>query len=273
MFFGFSLISCALQTDRAARHLEEAVDIFKSRLGNCAKVASQLTDLGGYFKAAGNNEKSLDAYTNALLILTNMKDQKRELVRALLGLADLLHKKGQYKVALGHYNDCLHIQKSLYTETHEDVATTLYLMGVAKMNQGQYGKSLGYLNEAVDVMSALIGEVCPFNGDAYNLMGFVETKNGNHEDAMERFSDALRVRRALGNRLQEAETLKNMGNLWREKNEYNLAIDLYEECLGIITEEDGRDSESIIDVLIAMGNVASDMNLHDDAISHYKNGE
>lgn len=247
--------------------------ILKTRLGDSAKVACHLTDLGSYFKDAGDNEKSLDAYTNALLILTGMKKQRQELVRALLGLADLLHKKGEYKVALGHYNDCLHIQKSLYTETHEDVATTLFLMGVVKMNQGQCGKSLGYLNEAVDVMTAINGEICSFNGDAHNLMGIVETKNGNYENAMERFSDALRVRRALGNRLQEAETLKNMGNLGREKNEYHLALELYEECLGIITEENGRDSESVVEVLVAMGNVASDMNMHDDAISHYKNGK
>jgi tetratricopeptide (TPR) repeat protein len=122
-------------------------------------------------------------------------------------------------------------------------------------------------------MTKLDDEIHPFNGDAYNLMGFIEMKNGNENGALIRLSDALRVRRALGNRLKEAETLKNIGNLHRERNNLDLALEQYEECLAIITEEQGRDSESVVDVLISMGSIMGDMNFYEDAISHYKNGE
>jgi tetratricopeptide (TPR) repeat protein len=264
---------CTIQHEDAARNLEKAIRIQKSRLGDCDKVAVNVTNLGEYHKASGDTEKALEAYTNALRILEGKKSQQVVLVRALLGLADLLNSTGEYNAALGHYNDCLNIQKSLFSETHEDVATTLYLTGMVAMNQGHYAKALGFLTEAVDVMTALNDEVNAFNGDAYNMMGFVEMKNGNPDSALRRFYDALHIRRALGKHMKEAEALKNIGNVYREKNEYDLALDQYEECLSIITEEEGRDSEAIVDILIAMGDVTSDKNFHDDAMSHYKNGK
>ena len=268
-----SYTSCLLQHKEAAHHMEEAVSIQNTKLGNCAKLGINIRKLGSYLKAAGDTDKALNAYTDSLLILTEMKGQKEELVCTLLELAGLLNGTGEFKAALGHYNDCLNIQKSLYTETHEDVAKTLYLIGTVKMNQGRYKKSLAFLDEAIDVMTALNGEVNQFNGNAYNLMGFVEMKNGDPDNSLERLSDALRVRRALGSRSQEAETLKNIGHVYREKNEFDMALEQYEECLCIITEEEGKESEAVVDVLIEMGNVASDMNSHDDAMSHYKNGE
>lgn len=261
------------QHEKAAHHLEEATLIQRAKIGSCVKLAVNLTNLGGYFRAAGDNDKALDAYTSALLILTGMKGYKEELIQALLGLADLLNDTGEYKAALGHYNDCLRIQKSLYTEPHENVATTLYSIGVVKMNQGQYVEALEFLDKAVDVMSALKGVINPFNGDAYNLMGFVEMKSGKADNAMKRFTSALQVWRALGRRIQEAVTLKNIGHVHREKSEHDLALEQYEDCLCIITEEEGKSSEAVVDVLISMGNVTNDMNMYDDAISHYKNGE
>ena len=225
-----------------------------------------------YLKAAGDTEKALVAYTDSLLILTGMKKQKHQLVHTLLGLADLLNSIGKYEAALDHYKDCLSIQKSLLSETHEDIATTLYLMGVVKMNHCQYDASLAYLKESVEVKTSSKDGINSFNGDAYNLMGFVEMRNGNRDGALSKFSDALRIRRALGKRLKEAETLKNIGNVYRENKEHERALEQYREALVIITEEEGRDSERVVDVLVAMGSIMSDLNSHDHALSHYKNG-
>lgn len=242
-------------------------------MGDCIKVAVNLTDLGAHRKAAGDNEKSKVAYSDSVRILRGIAGQELSLVNALLGLADLMNAIGEYGDALGNYNECLRIQKHLFCEMHEDVASTLYSIGTVKLNQCEFEKSIALLSKSVDIMTKLYDEIHPFNGDAYNLMGFIEMKNGNENGALVRLSDALRVRRALGNRVKEAETLKNIGNVHRERNNLRLAMEQYEECLAILTEEQGRDSESVVDVLIAMGSIMSDMNFDEDAISHYKNGE
>ena len=207
------------------------------------------------------------------MILTERGDLQLQLTHALLGLADLLNKKKEYTASLGHYNDCLQIQKILFSENHEKVAITKYQIATVKMKQGLYDKALRYLNESVDIMTLLNGKTHPFIGDAYNLNAFLEMKKGNAENALKLFNDALQVRKALGDRTKEAETLKNIGHVYREKNDYDLALEQYEECLGILTEEKGRDSDAVADILIAMGDISSDMSSTDDAMSHYKNGE
>jgi tetratricopeptide (TPR) repeat protein len=232
----------------------------------CDMIAVNLIDLGAYCKAAGSIAKAQDAYNDSIRILRRLENHDQEIVHALLGLADLMIVTGEHEAALNYYNECLDIQKTLFSETHEDVATTLYLIGVLTTSNA-------FLAESVDMIVALKGENHPFIGDAYNMMGFVEMKNGNADVALEKFSDALRVRRATRDRLKEAETLKNVGNVYRERNELKLALEQYEECLGIITEAKGRDSEAVVDVLIAMGSIMSDMNLHEGAMSHFKNGE
>ena len=69
-----------------------------------------------------------------------------------------------------------------------------------------------------------------------------------------------------------SETLKNIGNVHREKAEHELAIECYEECLRIRRSELGDLHEKVADALIAMGNVQSDMELADEAMRSYREG-
>ena len=235
-------------------------------------MAINLTDLGAYYKAAGNTKRSLDAYTSSLLILTELKGEKPQLVTTLLGLAELLTSTREYSAALTHYNDCLKAQKSFLGESHSDIALTMYLMGLAELNRGYYKRALLYFSESVEMMTVLENEVCSFNGNVYNSMGFLEMKNGKGDRALERFTEALRVRRALGEPLKEAETLMNIGHVYREEGKHASALEHYEQCLTIVSEVTGRDSETVVNVLIAIANVTNEMKSHDDAMSHYKNG-
>ena len=235
-------------------------------------MAINLTDLGAYYKAAGNTKRSLDAYTSSLLILTELKGEKPQLVTTLLGLAELLTNTREYNAALTHYNDCLVAQKSFLGESHADIASTLYLMGLAEMNLGYYKRALPYFSESVEMMTHLDDKRCSFNGNVYNTMGFLEMQNGKGDRALKRFTEALRVRRALGERLGEAETLMNIGHVYREEGKHAPALEHYEECLNIVSEVTGRDSEWVANVLIAIANVTNDMKSHDDAMSHYQNG-
>eukprot|EP00804_Cyclotella_cryptica_P001810 CCRYP_018422-RA/>CCRYP_018422-RA protein AED:0.01 eAED:0.01 QI:141/1/1/1/1/1/3/1098/1518 len=265
-----SLEASVGKAEQAVMYLEETIKIQQPKLGDCAKVAVNLADLGAHRKATGAKAKAQVAYNDSIRILRGIAGQELELVNALLGLGDLMNTTEEYESALGSYNECHLIQKSLFGEIHEDVATTLYLIGTVNLNQCHYEKSLAFLSKSVDIMTKLHDEIHPFNGAAYNLMGFIEMKSGNENGALIRLSNALRVRRALGNRLKEAETLKNIGNVHRERNDLDVALKQYQECLAIVTDEEGSHSEAVVDLLIEMGSIMSDMNLHDDAISHYK---
>merc|ERR1712130_444161 len=101
-------------------------------------------------------------------------------------------------------------------------------------------------------------------------MGFVEAKKGDLNTALRRLKDGLEVRKKLRDRLKEADTLANIGNLHRERNEFELALQVYDDCMNVRISELGRIHQSVADVLMALGNVQSDMENPHGALSHYR---
>jgi len=251
--------------------LEESVYIQKSKLGESEECAITLTILGAHLKSTGAYKKSELAYNDAIRILQSLNgDQDLSLADALLGIADLMTAMSKYSEAMDYYSSCQEIQESVFGETHDDIASTLYAIGLMKHEQGLCSTALIFFAKSLVMRVELHGEAHPAVGDVYDMMGFVEAKNGELNAALRRLNDALKVRKALGDHVKEADTLNNIGNLHRERNEYQLAMQRYQECLNIRTSEIGRNDERVADVLMALGNVRSDMGNHEDALSHYR---
>merc|ERR1712113_479929 len=81
--------------------------------------------------------------------------------------------------------------------------------------------------------------------------------------------DALRIRKLHQDNVKVSEVLKNIGNVHREKEELELAIECYKECLRIRRAEPGLE-EKVADALIAMGNIQSDMQRTEEAMQSYQ---
>ena len=282
--------------------LEESIDIQKTRLGDCEECVSQyvpssysancdkvlqfllheqnnvqaitLTMFGAHLKTIGEYKKAELAYDDAVQILQALEgDQDLSLVDVYLGIAELMAAMSKYDDAMEYYFQCLEIQDSVFGEKHDDIASTLYAMGLVKHDAGLYSQALVLFAKSLVVRVELHGEAHPAVGDAYDMMGFVEAKNGDLDTALRRLNDGLKVRKSLGDQLKEADTLINIGNLHRERNEFELALQRYDDCLNIRISEMGRNNQSVADVLMALGNVQSDMDNPQDALSHYREGE
>jgi tetratricopeptide (TPR) repeat protein len=104
------------------------------------------------------------------------------------------------------------------------------------------------------------------------MMGFLQAQRGELDDAISLLWEALRIRKLHEDHVKVSETLKNIGNVHREKQEYELAVECYTECLRIRRAELGDNHEKLADALIAMGNVQSDMNATEEAMESYKEG-
>jgi tetratricopeptide (TPR) repeat protein len=119
----------------------------------------------------------------------------------------------------------------------------------------------------------LHGQNHPAVGDIYDMMGFIHAKSGELDDSLNRLTDSLRVRKLVGDKLTEADTLINIGNLHRKRKEYELAMQHYNESLQIRISAFGRNHSSVADVLMELGNVHSDMSNTQDALARYREGE
>lgn len=102
------------------------------------------------------------------------------------------------------------------------------------------------------------------------MMGFLKAKRGDLEEALTILWDALRIRKKHKDKIKVSETLNNIGNVHREKEDYNVAVQCYQECLRIRRAELGDRHEKVADSLIALGNVYGDMKKTEEGMQAYQ---
>jgi len=255
----------------ASECLEEAMHIQKSNLGDGEEVANTLCVYASCLKVCGDFENAETAYHGAMQMIKS-SDGGRDsvsLVGPLLGMADLMNIIGEYDEASEYYVECLEIQKIAFGKIHDSIANTLYAMGLLKHNQRNFARSVVFFKKSVDIRIKLHGETHPLVGDTYNMLGFVEAKNGNLDGSLRCLENALKVRQMLGDRLKEAETLLNIGHVHREKDQFELAIEHYDDCMSIRIAALGSNDATVAEAYMALGNVKSDMKRLDEALSSY----
>jgi tetratricopeptide (TPR) repeat protein len=186
---------------------------------------------------------------------------------------DLMDDNSNYKDAMDKYFEALDIRQNLFGNDHVAVAETFYSMGYTLQNQDSLDQALDCFEESLNIRKVQLGLDAKEVGDTLNMMGFLQAKRGELDDALSLLWDALRIRKLQDDHVKVSETLKNIGNVHREKQEHELAIECYEECLRIRRSELGDVHEKVADALIAMGNVQSDMEHADEAMRSYREGK
>ena len=256
--------------DKALKCLEEALKIRQLRLPDSEKVALTHEKIGTLAKAIGKSKKAEISFEEALRIRRLIHGNEHEAVATVLHeMGDLMDDLGEYDEAMTNYVEALNIRRKRLSQ-HEDVAATLYSMGFTLHNQDEPERALGCFEEALMIRKSLLGADAKEVGDTLNMMGFLQAKRGELDSALTLLWDALRIRKTHKDHVKVSETLKNIGNVHREKQEHELAVECYEECLRIRRSELGDDHEKVADALIAIGNVRSDMENIDEAMRAYK---
>ena len=253
--------------EKALRCLEEALRIRKLRLGDSEKVAQTLELIGNLSKEIGQLKKAEMAYEDALRILRGLHgDNHVSVANILHEMGDLMDDISEYDEAINNFSECLEIRKRALGYDHEDVAETLYSMGFALHNQGEEEEALDCLDDALQVRRQHFGADHELVGDCLNIMGFIESKKGEHEIAFELLDEALEIRQNNGSTLKAADTMKNIGNIHKDRKEYVAALDCYEDCLKWRKRELGLNDERVADAQLALGNAYSEMNENEEAM-------
>ncbi len=257
--------------DRALKCLEEALKIRQLRLPDSEKVAVTHEKIGSLARAIGKTKKAQINFEDALRIRRLLHGEQHEAVATVLQeLGDLMDDLGEYDSAMSYYIDALDIRRNRLGLDDIAVAETLYSMGYTLHNNDEPDRALVCFEESLNIRRYQLGEDSKEVGDTLNMMGFLKAKRGELDDALTLLWDALRIRKLQEDHVKVSETLKNIGNVHREKQEQDLAVECYEECLRIRRSELGVDHEKVADALIAMGNVQGDMERNDEAMRSYQ---
>jgi tetratricopeptide (TPR) repeat protein len=257
--------------DKALKCLEEALKIRQLRLPDSEKVAVTHEKIGSLARAIGKTKKAQINFEDALRIRRLIHGEQHEAVATVLQeLGDLMDDLSEYDSAMSYYIDALDIRRNRLGLDDIAVAETLYSMGYTLHNNDEPDRALVCFEESLNIRRYQLGDDSKEVGDTLNMIGFLKAKRGELDDALTLLWDALRIRKIQEDHVKVSETLKNIGNVHREKKERDLAVECYEECLRIRRTELGPEHEKVADALIAMGNVQSDMDHKDDAMRSYQ---
>ena len=256
--------------DKALKCLEEALKIRQLRLPDSEKVAVTHEKIGTIARSIGKLKKAENAFSEALRIRKLIHgDSHPAVAKVMQDLGDLMDDRGEYEEAMKNYREAYRIRKSFGGDTLP-VAETLYTIGFTYSNSGHYEKALECLDAALKIQRLHNGEDSPECGDTLNMIGYLKAKCGQVDEAQDFLRDALRIRKLQGDRIKISETLKNIGNAHRSKQEYKSAMESYKECLHIRQRELGRENDKVADALVAIGNILADLSKPKDAMEAYQ---
>ena len=257
--------------DKALKCLEEALKIRQLRLPDSEKVAVTHEKIGIHARTIGKTKKAQIAFEEALRIRRIVHGEQHEAVATVLQeLGELMDDLGEYDYAMNYFIDALDIRRNRLGPDDVAVAETLYSMGFTLHNNDASDRALVCFEESLSIRRFQLGEDSKEVGDTLNMMGFLKARQGELEDALALLWDALRIRKLQEDHIKVSETLKNIGIVHREKQEYDLAVECYEECLRIRIAELGPEHEKVADALIAMGMVLGDMEKPEDSMRSYQ---
>lgn len=257
--------------DTALECFEEE-SILRKRYGpEDEALADALHAFGSVLLDLGDNERAMEAFLDEVEIRTKCLGPEDLTVAEVLDTIGALHlENGDHMAALEAFSQVAKIQKIHLGTDHEDVAETLYSIGLILLSLNDHEEALVAFREVVNIRQQTFGLMDEAVGDALNITGFLEMKSGNKEQALRLLSKALDIRRHNEEWAKAADTLQQIGDIHREAQNFDLAIDCYKECLKLSSMELGDEDEGIADGYIALGNIQTVVGQHADAGASYQ---
>jgi len=237
------------------------------------------------------------AWLTAALALGNEPTEDR--AHALISLATLARRQGDYDSAIASYEEGLGIYRSL--DDRSGIATALNNLGVVAQDQGDYDKARQLLTEAQQYFASIddrprnasalnnLGLVARRQGDlagavrlyeqrlalwtelgdqlrralCFNNLGVVAYYLGDNETAESRYREALAVYRQLEDRSGAALTLNNLAEVLRDRGDYPQAVTIWQESLALRSVQGDRVGIAVC--LTGIGRIAATAGMPDFA--------
>ena len=229
----------------------------------------QLYALGGLYSKAGNNQKALDCYQQALPIARQFGDRRAEGL-TLFNIGAAYDALGRKQDALEPYGQALAIAR----EQHDRVAEGITLNNLGLLNEA-LGKKQGALEDYNGALP-IAREAGDRRAEALTLnnIGLIYDALGQRQQALDYYNQALPIFRAARDRQGEAVTLTNIGLVyWRgvpglpPAQSFQKALDYDMQALPIEREVNDRRNEAA--TLNNIGRVYSSVGKKQDALKYY----
>ena len=206
-----------------------ALDYYEQRLAITRKIgdrtgeAETLNDIGAVNTLLGNYPRALDYYEQGLVITREIGDRAGE-AAILTSIGAWNQLLENYPRALEYYGQSLAISRELENRANE--ARIRNNIGIINASLGNYPRALDYFEQSL-VISRELSESpfeSAFEAQILNNIGRVNQDLENYPAALDYYEQSLLITRQISDRAGEAQTLGNIGFLFKAQEEFELAI-------------------------------------------------
>lgn len=201
------------------------------------KTAEYWSNLGFQYGEVGLNEKSIEAFKQAIRI-------KPDFEFAYFSLGWLYHLLGMYKEEMELFKQLLNIPH--LSPLYESIAHLF--IGAAYSQLGMYREAIESLKQSIKII--------PFNVLAYNELGTTYRKIGMYKEAIESY------RQAIGINSYSAASHLGLGLAYKELGMYKEAKEAFKQAIRINPD----DAEEHYNLGVACG----ELGMYREAIDAYK---
>ena len=200
--------------DRAEPHLEAALDLRRSLLGDEDRATLTSMDhlailrwrQGRYDDALALAEQTLEARTLVL------GDKHRETLVSANTLATILTSLGRLDDAERLYDSTLAAQRHTLGSEHPDTLTTMHNLGVLYRDQHRLEAARHQLETTLDLRRRILGDEDATTLTTMNNLANIYSMESLHREAERQYEELLEIhRRVLGE--EHPSTLATMNNL------------------------------------------------------------
>jgi tetratricopeptide (TPR) repeat protein len=249
------LVNLAL-VHNALGHYKDSVIFYEKALRlslkdrNCCFQAQALIGLGNVQNSLGKFVKAIQFYEQAWEISKDIPSQQ---AIALENLGNVYNALGQYPEAMELFKKSLAIAKQV--GNLERQAQCLNSLGQVLDRLGYYAQALQFYQEWIDLKKAMGDRTANLGSLIRNrsnvATGLINSSANNTSVANIKYAQAIEfhqqwieVKRKMGDRAGEANSLGNLGNAYFALGQYPQAIQAYQQCLEMARTIGDRRSEA-----------------------------
>jgi predicted ATPase/DNA-binding CsgD family transcriptional regulator len=234
----------AAAPEHVLRHVEAEIENLRAahryalERGDFPSAQKLAAGLPRFWEVQGNFSEGRSWLSAAL---AGPADPTRERAQALIGLATLARRQGDYAAAVESYDAALAIFRSIGDAM--GIASALNNLGVVAQDRGDYDTARQLLTDAHRHFAS-IGDL-PRSAACLNNLGLVARRQGDLAGAIKLYEQSLAIWDKLGDKLRRALCLNNLGVVAYALGDNQTAENRYREALSVYRELEDRSGSAL----------------------------
>ena len=277
----------------------EAFMMFQESIGLCHIVLSYdrksrsvvyrileraLHQIGEIHKAKGDIGESIKNFTESLhyaqAARRGYRSIETDVMRGLQALGEAYFIQGDVASALDAHNRCLVSIQTQYGQEHRRYADGLQNIGIMYIKGKEAKMAISFFIETLELRKRLFGEESVEVAIVLHFLGIAYRDSREDDCALDAFNESIVLWKRLcklgdgiddeqSMRTRYASCLHELGLLRRQRGEFELALEAYNEALSIRQACLGDDNEETAHTLHCIGVVYCDIGAHERALNAY----